>query len=89
MGVDFGHYPMPNVGSWDRTIRFIVGILVGAYGIFMALQGMAIWPIVAILASIYPMLTSLMGWDPIYQFFAHKPKESGGIPSATGHPRAP
>jgi hypothetical protein len=60
---------LQNIGWWDRAVRFIAGTAVGAYGIFIALQGEAIWPTVAILVSIYPVITAMVGWDPLYQFF--------------------
>lgn len=60
---------LQNIGWWDRIARFAVGAAVSAYGIFIALQGKAIWPTVAILASMYPVITAMVGWDPLYQLF--------------------
>lgn len=60
---------LQNVGRWERLARFLAGTALGAYGILIALQGRAVWPTVAVLASMYPVISAMVGWDPLYHVF--------------------
>ncbi|MFQ5469867.1 MAG: DUF2892 domain-containing protein [Gammaproteobacteria bacterium] len=91
-----------NIGLADRLIRFFGG---GALLIWGALS-MVIYDAVtlasvgAILLAIYPLMTTVMGWDPIYQIFGTRScsleggrNQCGTLPyevdSALGHDPKP
>ena len=60
--------PIHNLGLVDRTIRFFGGGVLLAYGVVdIALRGNNAVAAVAIVLSVYPLLTTVMGWDPFYQ----------------------
>lgn len=70
-----------NIGLIDRMFRFNLGFAIlllsvvtlqfnGAAPVWLdQTTSMPIWPYVAILGSIYPLLTALYGYDPIYALF--------------------
>ncbi len=57
-----------NIGLLDRVLRFIVGFALLAAGVIgMTMSPMVSgWEAVAILVSVYPILTAILGWDPAY-----------------------
>lgn len=56
-----------NLGWIDRSLRMIVGWVVIAVAYADLYQGsMASWQTYAIAISVYPILTALFGWDPLY-----------------------
>ncbi len=60
-----------NIGLLDRLVRFIVGFALlagGAVGMSMT-PTITTWEALAILFSVYPVLTSILGWDPAYAMF--------------------
>jgi hypothetical protein len=62
--------PVQNIGLTDRMVRFFGGGAVMAVGCLWLLAGgynnLATG---IILLSIYPLMTTIMGWDPLYQLF--------------------
>ena len=60
-----------NIGLADRVIRFIVGFaLLGTGAIGMtATPTITALEAVAVIVSIYPLMTSMLGWDPLYALF--------------------
>lgn len=52
-----------NVGSADRWIRIIIGLVLILWGIF-GLQGGGKWA--AIIIGLIPLITALIGWCPLY-----------------------
>jgi len=60
-----------NIGLADRSVRFIVGFaLLGAGAIGMTLTPtITTLEAVAVIVSIYPLMTSMLGWDPFYSLF--------------------
>jgi hypothetical protein len=62
--------PAENIGLVDRTVRFFGGGVLMTYGVLSALLiGHNIVSAAAILLAVYPLMTTMMGWDPIYQLF--------------------
>ncbi len=60
-----------NVGLLDRVVRFIGGfalLTAGAIGMSMT-PTITTWESVAILVSVYPVMTAILGWDPLYALF--------------------
>lgn len=58
-----------NLGWLDRSLRMIVGWIVIAIAYVDLYQGaMFGWHAYAIVFSVYPILTALFGWDPLYSF---------------------
>ena len=73
-----------NEGTWDRVIRFLVGLALG-YAAWMT------WPVTASLMSrtgatsllflifgAEVLVTGLVGWSPIYALFGFSTKEKVG-----------
>jgi len=61
--------PVQNIGLFDRLFRFFGGgalLAVGVITITVA-ETPSVWSSIAILFSIYPLMTTIMGWDPLYQ----------------------
>lgn len=52
-----------NVGTWDRFLRIALGALLLAIG-WIAPDG--ILPIALRVVALYPLVTGLVGWCPIY-----------------------
>ena len=62
--------PVENIGLVDRIVRFFGGGALMAYGVLNALlTGHDMVSAVAILLAVYPLMTTMMGWDPIYLLF--------------------
>jgi hypothetical protein len=61
--------PIQNLGLADRFIRFFGGGALLAIGVvtLTIAEIASIWSAVAILLSVYPLMTTVMGWDPFYQ----------------------
>lgn len=70
-----------NVGLIDRMFRFNLGFAIlllsvvtlqfhGAAPVWLDESStMPIWPYIGILGSIYPLITGLYGYDPVYAIF--------------------
>jgi hypothetical protein len=62
--------PAENIGLVDRMVRFFGGGILMAYGVFSAITTMHdVISAIAILLAVYPLMTTMMGWDPVYQLF--------------------
>ncbi|MBL1433561.1 MAG: DUF2892 domain-containing protein [Gammaproteobacteria bacterium] len=65
-----GDMPDPhNMGLIDRAIRFFVGgalIFIGVISLVVT-DTVQIWQALLVLFSVYPLMTCMMGWDPVYQ----------------------
>ncbi len=55
-----------NLGSTDRIIRIILGLILIGLGFFV-MHG--IWGIVVGVVGFIPLLTALIGWCPLYAPF--------------------
>lgn len=62
--------PVENIGLVDRMVRFFGG---GALMIFGVITALMKWhdviSAVAIFLAVYPLMTTMVGWDPIYELF--------------------
>lgn len=58
---------MRNVGFIDRILRGVIAVLV--IGLPLAYGGSFSWHGYVILLGIYPALTAILGWDPLYALF--------------------
>ncbi len=60
-----------NIGLADRVIRTILGFaLLGGGAIGMAITPtITLWEGIAVMVSVYPLMTAMMGWDPFYAMF--------------------
>ena len=59
-----------NIGLIDRMIRFFGGGALLAWGCLMLAMGdNSTTATVVALLSVYPLMTTMMGWDPFYQLF--------------------
>jgi len=59
-----------NIGLADRLVRFFGGGALLAWGaLSLVMESTPIWATVAILLAVYPLMTTIMGWDPFYQLF--------------------
>ena len=62
--------PTENIGLVDRMVRFFGGGALMTFGVLSALlTGHDVISAIAILLAVYPLMTTLMGWDPVYQLF--------------------
>jgi hypothetical protein len=62
--------PVENIGLVDRMIRFVGGGAVMTFGILKIVStGHDVISAAAILLAVYPLMTTVVGWDPIYQLF--------------------
>ena len=55
-----------NVGDTDRIVRLVIGAVILVIGILLAVTGSALLGVVVILVSLYPLLTAILVWCPIY-----------------------
>jgi hypothetical protein len=67
-----------NVGVWDRLLRFVVGIVLIAVGIWLVAEW---WRWILIVIGAILVLTGLFGWCCIYSVF--------GINTGAGKTAAP
>jgi hypothetical protein len=93
--------PAENIGLVDRMVRFFGGGALMTFGVLSALlTGHDVISAVAILLAVYPLMTTVMGWDPVYQLFGARTctveggrNQCGTLPyeldSALGHEPAP
>ena len=59
-----------NEGFWDRVLRMAAGFaLLGWAAYDLGREGAAFqaWHAAAMLAAVYPILTGMLGWCPLYQ----------------------
>lgn len=69
-----------NISVWDRIIRFLIGIALLVPVVYQLQVSMTSpelvsdlsWESYAALASFYPLLTAMLGWDPFYSLFHAK-----------------
>jgi len=62
--------PAENIGLVDRMVRFFGGGVLMTIGVLSALfTKHDVFSATAILLAVYPLMTTLMGWDPFYQLF--------------------
>jgi hypothetical protein len=63
-----------NLGWLDRVIRVVVGfLLLGVPAVMLSVQtSMATWHNYVMIVSVYPFLTAILGWDPLYYIFGAK-----------------
>lgn len=56
-----------NIGLADRVIRTIIGVALLGGGMYVVLSGNTIsWEAYLMAVSVYPLLTAILGWDPVY-----------------------
>lgn len=93
--------PAENIGLLDRMVRFFGGGALMTFGVLSALfTGHDVMSAIAVLLAIYPLMTTIMGWDPIYQLLGTRTcaveggrNQCGTLPyevdSALGHEPKP
>jgi hypothetical protein len=68
-------HPIQNIGLVDRVIRLLIGAaLIGTSYFYVAhlhqmVEVWATWGTYAILIAIYPIMTGMLGFDPLYTLF--------------------
>jgi hypothetical protein len=64
-----------NEAGWDRALRIAVGALLLALGWTGAVPGW--WALGCKLFGLFPLLSGLIGWDPVYALlgFRTRPRE--------------
>ncbi|MEJ2566443.1 MAG: DUF2892 domain-containing protein [Gammaproteobacteria bacterium] len=93
--------PAENIGLLDRMVRFFGGGALMTFGILSALlTGHDVISAIAILLALYPLMTTVMGWDPVYELLGTRTcaleggrNQCGTLPyevdSALGHEPKP
>ena len=56
-----------NLGRWDRAVRIVVGVVVLAAGWTGVVPGW--WAVACKLIGLFPLVTNVLGWDPLYALF--------------------
>lgn len=60
--------PVENIGLIDRMVRFFGGGALMAFGVYSVINtSHTVASATAILLAVYPLMTTIMGWDPFYQ----------------------
>jgi len=60
--------PIDNLALIGRIIRFLIGGAMYAAGWYVIVYlGHVLYGITVSLISSYPLMTAMLGWDPIYQ----------------------
>jgi hypothetical protein len=59
-------YVLQNVGLFDRIIRVVVGLAMIGFWFFYPVESVNIWLALLALVGIYPLLSGILGWCPIY-----------------------
>lgn len=69
-----------NIGLIDRAVRFFAGGALLFVGVISAVtaDGIQVWQAVLVLVSIYPLMTCMMGWDPVYQIIGVRTGSDSG-----------
>lgn len=57
-----------NLGTYDRVLRYLLAVTLLAPAFVISETGTLDWLALPVLASIYPTLTAVTGWDPIYHW---------------------
>lgn len=65
-----------NIGLVDRTIRFAIGGVLFSAGALS--EVLTFWETVSMIVALYPLLTSVIGWDPVYQFAEYRSGRNSG-----------
>jgi len=77
--------PVQNLGITDRIFRFFIGGAMLGIGAFLEVTvGVNIYDVGLMLLSIYPLMTTLMGWDPVYEMLGAKTCSIEGGHNACG-----
>lgn len=61
-----------NVANWDRAARIVVGLVMLYLGWFGAGDGL--WAAALRIFGFLPLLTGVIGWDPVYALLGWKTK---------------
>lgn len=70
---------LQNEGAVDRVVRNVIGWSLMGIAAFDLAQGASVtWHGYVILLAIYPLLTSILGWDPLYQMLRTRTCETSG-----------
>ena len=58
-----------NEGLLDRMVRFTIGAVMLGIGVgeMTVTSHITWWEAALVLASVYPLLTAILGWDPFYK----------------------
>jgi len=65
--------PVQNIGLMDRMVRFFGGgALLAGGSLMLALGENSFTAVIMVLLAVYPLMTTMMGWDPLYQLFGAK-----------------
>lgn len=62
-----------NLGWLDRIVRTVLGFALLAYATFQVLVGdmtESPWVVYAMLVSVYPILSGIIGYDALYDYFS-------------------
>jgi hypothetical protein len=74
-----------NLGLVDRMMRVFIGTALLAGGIVSMFSNATLtWEPYAMLISIYPLLTCILGWDPVYASFGARTCSLEGGRNACG-----
>lgn len=70
-----GYFVKENVGLLDRSLRLIAGAAMLAVPYLLMIQensSIHVWYSLSMLLSVYPILTGIIGFDPLYKLYDAK-----------------
>lgn len=63
---------LQNIGLIDRTVRVIVGLAMIAVWFVYPIASVSMWFAVLPLLGVFPLLSGILGWCPVYAIFHTK-----------------
>lgn len=61
-----------NIGLIDRVVRMLVGIAMISIWFFYPVESVSMWFAILPLLGVFPLLSGIIGWCPIYAMFHTK-----------------
>ena len=61
-----------NIGLIDRVVRMLVGIAMISTWFFYPIESVSMWFAILPLLGVFPLLSGIIGWCPIYALFHTK-----------------
>jgi hypothetical protein len=63
---------LQNIGLIDRSVRIIVGLAMTSTWFFYPVESVNLWFVALPLLGVFPLLSGILGWCPVYALFHTK-----------------
>ena len=77
-----------NMGFMDRAVRLFIGVIIMGFAYFIGMSGVTganlgshewnVWGSYAMVIALYPILTGMLGWEPLYAMFGVRGCDDAG-----------